>query len=335
MKTRRRALIVGIDHYEQQGMDLECAVADACAMESMLRSNQDGTANYDCLLWADRTDTGAPITRAALRKAIEQLFKEFRGDVLFYFSGHGSISATGGWLVTYDGSRNDWGVSMDEILKLALQSQVNDILLIFDCCHAGDFANWALQNRETGGRAAAVLREDMTFMASSMPREVSLEASGHGLFTSAVLSALEGGAADTMGWVTAPSIHAYVERRFGGWSQQPVYKSHATQVNVIRQCAPLIERLKLERLVKEFPSHDFRFQLSPEFEPEEANGELRGPICPEKVELALLFKDYRDAGLLKPTVPGEQLYWTALRSNTVELTPRGKEYWWLVKEGKI
>jgi hypothetical protein len=333
MKASRRALIVGIDNYQQEGMNLNCATADAQAMASMLRSHQDGTANFDCKVWADKTHTGAPITRATLRKAVEQLFNEFRGEVLFYFSGHGSIDAMGGWLVAYDGSRHDWGLSMDEICRVAMKSQASDILLILDCCRAGELANFGLE--AGGGRTAAVLREDMTILASSMPREVSLAGSPNSLFTKYVLNALEGGAADTMGWTTAPSIHAYVERRLGGWDQQPVYKSHATHVTVVRQCAPLIERLKLGRLIEVFPSHDFELQLSPEFEPEDENGHMREPIVPAKVELARLLKEYRDASLLKPSIPGEQLYWTARLSHTVVLTPRGQEYWWLVREGKI
>lgn len=335
MATQRRALIVGIDHYQREGMNLKSAGADARAMAAMLKSNQDRTANFDCKLWVDQTDGGVPITRAVLREAVQQLFAEFRGDVLFYFSGHGSISATGGWLVTCDGDRNDWGVSMDEVLKWAMQSKANDILLIFDCCHAGEFGNLAFQPRDSGDWTTTILREDMTVIAASMPREVAIENGDHGLFTAAVLDALQGGAADTMGWVTAPSIYAYVERRLGDWLQQAVYKSSATKITIVRKCAPLIERYKLDRLVEEFPSRDFLYQLSPEMEPEDENGNMREPIIPEKIELARLFKEYRDSGLLKPSIPGEQLYWTARKSHTVQLTPRGQEYWWLVKEGKL
>ena len=42
----------------------------------------------------------------------------------------------------------------------------------------------------------------------------------------------------------------------------------------------------------------------------------------------------RDAGLLKATVPGEDLYYVAQRSHTVELTLFGKEYWRHV-EGRV
>jgi len=53
------------------------------------------------------------------------------------------------------------------------------------------------------------------------------------------------------------------------------------------------------------------------------------------VRISRLLKDYRDAGLMKPVVPGEQLFWTARRGNSVELTARGIEYWRLVKNRRI
>jgi hypothetical protein len=335
MREKRRGLVVGIDNYSQASMKLKSAVADARSVARMLASHADGTANYDCVLWADRTNYNQLITRAALRGALQQFFANFRGDLVFYFSGHGIINATGGWLVTYDGARNDWGVSMSEVSELALQSQANDILILLDCCHGGDLGNSVLLNGGGGGRETSAMREDMTVIAASLPQEAAIETPEHGMFTAAVLNALEGGAADPMGWVTAPSIYTYVERRFGGWPQQPVYKSHATRVTVVRQCAAQIDRAKLGRLVELFPTQDFLFRLHPDYEPEDEHGKVHKPVRPERVAIAQLFKLYRDAGLLRPSIAGEQLYWTARRSHTVELTPRGQEYWLLVKENKV
>ncbi|HEX4964404.1 MAG TPA: caspase family protein [Thermoanaerobaculia bacterium] len=328
-------MIVGIDHYSHASMKLRSAVADARSMARMLVNHADGTANYDCVLWADRTEHDQLITRAALRGALQQLFANFRGDLVFYFSGHGVITATGGWLVTYDGIRNDWGVSMSEVSELALQSQANDILILLDCCHGGDLGNSVLLNGGGGGRETALMREDMTVIAASLPQESAIEAPDHGMFTAAVLNALEGGSADPMGWVTAPSIYTYVERRFGGWPQQPVYKSHATKVTVVRQCPPQIDRVKLGRLTELFPKRDSLYRMHPDYEPEDEHGKVHKPVHRDKVEIAQLFKLYRDAGLLKPTIAGEQLYWTARRSHTVELTLRGQEYWVLVKDNKV
>jgi hypothetical protein len=55
----------------------------------------------------------------------------------------------------------------------------------------------------------------------------------------------------------------------------------------------------------------------------------------QKVALGDLFREYRDAGLLRASTPGEQLYWTALRGHSVELTERGRGYWWLAGNGKL
>ena len=309
------------------------AVADAEAMHQMLAYHQDGTQNYDCQLLLDLMKDGNPITRAGLRGACAEFFSESNEQSLLYFSGHGVITSFGGHLCTSDAIPNDWGVSMQEIMQMAFDSKAQDILLLLDCCHSGDIANPSMF--KNGNNPLAVIRENMTIIAASRATEESIEAGGHGLFTSAVLDALEGGAADHMGWVIAPSIYAYVERRLGMGEQRPVYKSHATELNVVRQCAPLIGRLKLRELINYFPVIDFKYQLDPEFEPEDEYGNFHEPVNQQKVNIAQLFKDYRDSGLLKPSTAGEQLFWTARRSHTVELTNRGREYWQLVRGGRI
>lgn len=333
MDRMKRALVVGINSY-QHVSQLKGCVADAESIAAILGRHVDGRPNYECRLLADTVEDGKPITRAALRKACTQLFADARDDVLFFFSGHGALSLFGGYLCAFDSQKDDWGIPMQEIVGMANASKARDVLMILDCCHSGDFGDPALLNTGGGG-PLAVLRENMTVIGASLASQASLEADGHGLFTTAVVDALSGGASDHMGWVTAPSIYAYVERRFGAFDQRPVYKSYATDVRVIRECAPLIEWLKLYRLVELFTTEDHQYRLDPEYEPEDSHGRVRKRINQQKVALGQLFKEYRDAGLLKASVLGEQLFWTARRSHTVELTSRGREYWWLVKNRKI
>lgn len=335
MHIERRALIVGIDSY-QKAYPLTGCVADAKAVGELLELNADKSPNYVCRTLLDKMEDGTPITRAALRGACEDLFAHFRGDVLFYFSGHGMVTPFGGHLCAYDSQQGDWGIPMQEVVELAMDSQARDIIFILDCCHSGDIADPSLLKKR-GSDPLAVLRENMTVIAASLNAQPAVEAGGHGLFTASLIAALSGSAADHMGWVTAPSIYAYVERRFGAWEerQRPVYKSYATSVRVVRQCAPLIDRLKLRQIVELFPTEDFQYRLTPAHEPEDEHGRVRKPVDKEKVAVAALLKEYRDAGLLKPSTPGEQLYWTARRRHAVELTLRGREYWWLVKNKKI
>lgn len=329
----RKALIVGINSYGG-GNDLHACVADARGMTEVLSRHKDGEKNFDCVLLADQMQDGSSITRPKLRAAINDLFN-FDDDVLLYFSGHGFLSKTGGLLCTSDATRDDWGIPMQEVVDLAIQSPARQILVILDCCHSGDIANPATLNKDAGKNPVATVRENMTVIAASRPSEGAIEAGGHGLFTGALLDALEGGAADHMGFVTAPAIYAYVSRRFTAWDQRPVYKTNATEVLSVRQCEPLIDRLKLQQLATLFPTTDHKYRLDPDHEPEDEHGNVKEPVDKEKVAVAQLFKAYRDAGLLKSSDPKLQLYWVARKSETVELTSRGREYWWLLVNDKI
>lgn len=249
----RRALIVGINTYGG-GNDLDACIADAREIAEVLSRHKDGTKNFDCRVLLDQVEDGSPITRPKLRAALNQLF-DFDGDVLLYFSGHGFLSKTGGLLCTSDATKDDLGILMQEVVDLAMQSRARHILLILDCCHSGDIANPATM-KDAGKSPLATIREDMTVIAASRATEEAIEAGGHGLFTAALLDALEGGAADHMGFVTAPALYAYVSRRFAAWDQRPVYKTNATGVLTVRECEPLIARLQLEQLPKYFPKAD-------------------------------------------------------------------------------
>ncbi len=329
----KRALLVGIDKYTNFS-PLGGCVADANAMREKLRRNEDHSGNYGCKLMVHGDGHSALISRPVLRAACRELF-DYPGDVLFYFSGHGALTAEGGYLATSDGEAEDWGIPMHEIVQMANDSRANDILLILDCCHAGDTGDPGLLNSNGRTHRIAALRENMTIIAAARNTQAAMEAGGHGLFTAAVLDALDGGAADHMGWVTAPAIYSYVERRFCEWSQRPIYKSNASILNVVRKCAPLIDRLKLEELTVHFGSEDYKYLLDPQHEPEDEFGNVHEPVNEEKVRVAALFKEYRDAGLLRSTEPGEQFYWVARRNHTVELTLRGREYWRLVKYDRL
>lgn len=329
----RRALLIGIDNYKYVNK-LSCCVGDAKSVQQLVQRNQDGTPNYDCKLLLASGELSTEVTRARLREALTELFN-FTGEVLLYYSGHGAITKNGGYLATSDAVANDVGIPMQEIMQMAYNSRAADILIVLDCCFSGDLGNPPTLNVGKSEDPLALIRENMSVIAASRDNQTAIEADGHGLFTEVLLDALDGGAADHLGWISGASLYSYIERHFSGWGQRPVYKSHVTDVAVIRKCAPLIERVKLAELVSLFPDAHHRFRLDPEFEPEDEHGSVRQPVNQRKVKIARLLKEFRDVGLLKPTIVDEQLYWTARRSNTVELTARGREYWRLVRNARI
>lgn len=320
----RRALIVGINDYEHV-CTLNSCVADAEAMTAVLARHADQSVNFECRTLL--VPGPERITRAALKKHWVELFQDFKGDVLFYFSGHGIQTATGGYLVTQEGTPDDPGLSMDDLVTMANASSASTVLIILDCCFSGGAGNPpSLQNGLSEGRA--VLREGITILAASRGTQTALEVGGQSVFTGLLLGALNGGAADIRGKVSAASIYGYAEAALGSWEQRPLYKSHAAHLEPVRLCAPKVGDSELRSLATYFPASGFEYQLDPTYE------ETSPAAKAEHVAIFKTFKRLQLAGLLRPKV-GDDLYWAAERSFHVVLTELGSFYWQLVRNGRI
>jgi hypothetical protein len=328
----RRALVVGVDHYSAFD-DLPSCGADAAAMVDRLSRNVDGSKNYDCVLRC--SSSGNDITRSSLRNELRELFA-FNGEILFYFSGHGSVDSAGGWLATSDAKPDDIGITMDEVLSYAngASPRPRDILIVLDCCYGGNLGSPATLNSGTAGQLSA-LRNNTTVLAASLPNQPALAGPNLSAFTSALVDGLDGGAADHLGFVTASSLYAYAERRFNAWEQRPIFKSNITDVTIIRHCAPLVELHRLKQLPALFPDPHYQFQLDPEYEPQDQDGNLPTSYNVEKYETSRLLKTFRNVGLVKSTVLDEDFYYSARLGHSVELTLRGQEYWHLIRNDKI
>lgn len=170
----RKALVVGINDYPSSPL---CGcVNDANAISTILESHGDGSPNFDIRLM---TCPSTAVTRPAFREAIEQLFAGDADMALLYFSGHGYIKSTGGYLVTMDAKKYDEGVSMDEVLALANQSNAKNKVIILDCCHSGAMATPSL-----GAATIAQLAEGLSVLTASRDSEYAIEIGGSGVFTS-------------------------------------------------------------------------------------------------------------------------------------------------------
>jgi uncharacterized caspase-like protein len=320
MAALKRALIVGIDDYDTAPR-LHGCVNDAIAIAKVLEYHDDGSKNYDSQLLLSSTGR---ITRATLRKAWESLL-DFDGEVLFYFSGHGSPTRFGGFLVTQDGVDGDWGLRMNDLVDLSNNSRATQVFMILDCCFSG-----AIGNLSSGGSTEnqAQLREGVTILAASRPTEMAMEVGGHGVFTTLLLAALRGGAADVRGNVSAASVYAYAEAALGAWDQRPLYKSHANQLTPLRRCDPPVPDSLLRELPTLFKNPESNFQLDPSYE------YTRDESVPDHVEIFDKFKVLRNARLLI-TIEDPDLYWAAMHSTSARLTPLGQFYWKLAKEHRF
>ena len=316
----RRALLVGIDNYPR--VPLKGCVKDIKRVRELLikHQDQDSSPNFDCEVLLSPE---GKVTRPLLRNSLQKLFADKANVALFYFSGHGTRNNLGGYLVTQDTERYDEGVSMTEVLGLANNSRIDEVVIILDCCHSGSFGALPPLDNDS-----ALLREGVSVLTASRDSQVAIETGDGGIFTSLICGALSGGAADVMGNVTVGSVYAYADQALGAWDQRPLFKSHVSKFIPLRKCQPTIELPILRLLLEYFPSPSYEFPLDPSYEPD---------VEPDNTKNERIFshlQNYRDGRLLVP-VSAKHLYFAAINSKACKLTPLGQYYWHLANKKKL
>jgi hypothetical protein len=315
----KKALIVGINDYPNA--PLKGCVKDANAIANIIESNGDGSPNFSIKLM---TSPKTYITRSKLREAIEQLFSGETDMALLYFSGHGLIKSTGGYLVTTDAKNYDEGISMDDILNLANQSQSRNKVIILDCCHSGALGTPSL----TSNNQLAQLSEGLSILTSSRGSEYSLEANGSGVFTSLIVDALKGGAADILGNITPGLLYAYVDEALGAWDQRPIFKTNVSSFATLKKIIPKIPLKTIRKITTYFACPETEYKLAPSYE------YTQSCAVDSNVKVFKDLQKFQSVNLVVP-VDAEFMYYAAIESKLCKLTELGKQYWRLVKEKKI
>jgi uncharacterized caspase-like protein len=315
----RRALVVGIDEYP--GQPLHGCVNDAEAIAELLRKNHDGSPNFDVQLL---TAPAAQITRGSLRAKIDQLFNHDSAEIaLLYFAGHGTENNLGGYIVTPDASKYDEGINLTDILNQANQSKATERIIILDSCMSGAFGNLPAIASTT-----ANLQEGVSVLTASRSGQVSMESGGRGVFTELVCGALDGGAADVLGDVTAAAIYTYVEQALGPWDQRPLFKAHLSKLAPLRKAQPLVPLADLRQLIEWFPLAHSEFPLDPTYEDQVPGFDTAHVAIFKKLQRC------RDARLVE-AVGAEYMYFAAINSTGCRLTPLGQRYWRLAKDNRL
>ncbi|WPV00807.1 caspase family protein [Mucilaginibacter sp. cycad4] len=322
------ALIVGINYYEH-GSGLTGCVNDAYSVESMLKRNDGGSINFDCnlLTASGKSDS---ISRAKLKDSISQLFGTPGVDTaLFYFAGHGHIESAGGYILASDARRGDEGVRLGEIMKFANDSPAINKIIILDSCHSG------LAGADPGNDKLSVLADGMTILTASRADQTAAEKDGSGVFTTLMVDALSGSAADLVGHITPGSIYAHIDKSLGGWGQRPIFKTNIQQFVSLREVTPPISRDDLRSLADYFPRPGFKFQLDPTFEPEK-RGRKRGTSAPveENTKIFARLQKFNRLNLLVP-IDAPHMWHAAMESKTCQLTALGEHYRQLIERGRL
>lgn len=316
----RKALVVGIDYYETISPLFGC-VNDAYAVKAVFDRHSDGTKNFDVNIEV-ATGPKSLIERKELKNKVEELFKDKSEIALFYFSGHGYVESTGGYLITSECKDGDDGLSMNELLEIANSSPSRNKIIILDCCHSGIIGKTSLKEDKS------ILSEGITILTASSETQYALEEDGSGVFTTLFIDAMNGSASNLVGDVTPGSIYAHIDQSLGSWEQRPIFKTNVTTFTTLRKVQPPIALSDLKQLPELFPTKGQAFQLDPSFEPDSKN-----PVEENMAKFKLLQK-YNRLNLVIP-VDAEHMYYAAMENKSCKLTVLGEHYWNLITKDRI
>ena len=323
--NNRKALVVGIDDYP--GSPLFGCCNDANEMEKLLSTNGSGSINFSVMKKNNIK------TKSELMTLIQLCFSGDADLALFYFSGHGHIDSIGGYLITPDSSYNDFGVSLSDILTIANNSKCKERIIILDSCYSGFMGSISVTEQIT-----SVINEGVTILTASRSNEPSTEINGHGVFTSLLIEALSGGAADITGHITAGGIYAFIDKALGPWAQRPVFKTNVTRFTSLRDVIPQVDLATIRRLRDYFESENSEIKLDPSFEPTNspyvAHSIVEPYADPVNTSVFSDLQKLESIGLVIPT-DEDHMYYAAMHSKSCHLTSMGKQYWRLVNDKNI
>jgi hypothetical protein len=306
---------------------LHGCVNDADAVSQVLARHMDGSKNFDVVKVA-AADKATSIDRKRLKDLVVELFKDDSEIAVFYFAGHGHVENSGGFLITSECQRGDDGLSLNDVLDIANDSKARNKVLILDSCHSGILGTL----KSLGDKA--ILSEGMTILTASTKDQYANESNGSGVFTSLLVDALNGGAANLLGDITPGSIYAHIDQSLGSWEQRPIFKTNIKAFTSLRKVIPPIQLSDLHQITALFQSPGYEFPLDPSFEPQPPapnHGISPDPI--NNAKFAILQKLNR-LNLVKP-VGEEHMYFAAMNSKACKLTVLGEHYWNLITKQRI
>lgn len=327
----RKALIVGIDHYDHIG-NLSGAVADAHGVKNAIERNADGTLNFPTPRLLVGTGEGASVSRRDLKDAVRDVFADDSDIALFYFAGHGYIEDTGGFLCASDCESGDDGLALSEVMSLANASRAKNKVIILDSCHGGVAGSNALTTD------VAEISDGVTILTASTAEQYAMETpgGGSGVFTSLLIDALSGAAANLVGAITPGSVYAHIDQSLGPWAQRPVFKTNVKTFISLREAEAPIELAHLQMLTRLFPTSTTSFPLDPTYEPHRSGTEDASVPPPDPAHTAdfAILQNLVKVNLVRP-VGAPHMWHAAVESKACELTVLGQHYWKLVNEELI
>lgn len=325
----KKALLIGINDYPN-GFRLRGCIEDVRNLAPFLERNADGSKNFDVQILEDVK------TSNEVMKRVRQLFDGDGEYALLYFSGHGYLNDTGGEIVLPKDIETDEqyykGIQMSTIMSLVNKSKIHNKIIILDCCHSGNIAQYDIDE------CSSNIGNGVSILTACRADESAMELGGHGVFTDLLCNALRGGSADFLGNITIGGIYAYIDRSFSAWEQRPVFKTNVSQFAPIRCVYPPIDINIIRHLTILFPEPTHNKQLDPSYEdtndPNVSHEYIQPYADATHVAEFKMLQKLQSIGFVKP-IDEEFMYFAAMHSKSCALTRLGQHYWRLVNEGRI
>jgi formylglycine-generating enzyme required for sulfatase activity len=196
------ALVIGVARYANFN-NLEKTVKDAGAIAEILE--QEGNYAIEPLpRKLDATNESRYEFEADPKKEVKYKdllarIKSFLGeqakgkDALIYFAGHGFVAKNDaddeiGFFAVTDSSKDGQnGLSFDIFTKLVAKSELNSLVVLLDCCHAGNL----LERSQYQGMQKIFNEKNYYLMAACRGSERAREGKEHGIFTAGILNVLQ------------------------------------------------------------------------------------------------------------------------------------------------
>ena len=171
-------------------------------------------------------------TTSNIRTKLSDLSRNVKPDdvVMLFFSGHGINENEERYFVTYDASAQHYynGVEFDFIRK-RMKDMVNKhshVIVFMDACHSGAMFG---TKGNTKGITLATPGVIGFYSSTSDEKSAEIEDLGNGVFTRAILNAIDGRIANEEGEITAQQlwdfILTYVREKTNG-RQTPIYENN-------------------------------------------------------------------------------------------------------------
>ncbi len=227
----RYALVAGIAKYSNPLLPLLSKTAtDAAAVAEVLKQH----GNYRVTL------LNGEVTAKQLADALRTLLQEqaVKNEALIYFTGHGVTGVTGvdsleqpqGYLAASDcnvtKASEQWivrggGISLNGLNQLIRQSDLSNLVVIFDSCHSGEFLERSLvENALTVFRS----RQDYYLITACRRFEQAWakKSEQHSVFTGALLAGLSPERAGDNGQVTVDRLFDFIASELSNSRQEPI-----------------------------------------------------------------------------------------------------------------